>query len=224
MEHFTESITKTDPLRITVLVFDHVVLQDLAGPLEVFSKAHNLTQGQYSTFTVAPTMEQVLTENSGLTLTPDYSFATMPEADYLIIPGASMPVINTLRADADFSAFLSRWLSKAAVKTVSICTAAYLLADIGVMNNKKATTYFFVADDFASHFPLIELVRDVRFVEQQNIISSSGVTSGIDAALYSVGQHSGAPLRNMIARALRYDYQQQHDWPIAEHGMTYHGE
>ena len=170
-------------VEIAVLVYEDIVLQDFAGPLEVFSKATNLTHGMYRVFTVANQEGPLHTENGLLEITPDYSIANMPDADYLIIPGASMPVINELMTQSWVTDFLADWVSRENAKTVSICTATYLLAQTGVLDGKKATTHFFVADDFESMFPEVEVIRDVRFVDPGEVLTSSGVTSGIDAAL-----------------------------------------
>lgn len=206
---------------IAVLVYNDVVLQDIAGPIEVFSKAKKLTGGQYQFFTVGLNEGPVAAEQHTLQFTPDYSLATMPEADYLIIPGASMPVIDKLMQSQQLADFLANWLRQTDNKIVSVCTGAYLLANTGALNGKKATTHFFVADDFAARFPEVELVRHVRFVEDQPFISSSGVTSGIDAALYIIGKESNPTLRDMIARALQYNHRQYEDWPVAAKDMHF---
>lgn len=208
-------------ITIAVLLYDGIVLQDFAGPMDVFSKAKNLTKGKYHVFTVAVDNSIVTTENHFLTITPDYSFATMPDADYLILPGASMPVMNALIEQDDLKTLITDWNNRENTKTVSICTAAYLLANSGVLNNKKATTHYFVADDFSKQFPNIDVIRDVRFVDEGKYITSSGVTSGIDVALYIVGQNSGEHLKSMIGRALQYQFHEQEDWPKSQYGMKY---
>lgn len=209
-------------VRIAVLLYNNIVVQDFAGSIEVFSKAKKLTQGHYQVFTIGFDKNPIITEQDGLEIVPDYAISKMPEADYLLLPGASMPVINELMQHDGLSAFIKNWNAQQNTKTVSICTGAYLLANTGALDGKKATTHFFVADDFAQLFPAVELVKDTRFVDAGKYITSSGVTSGIDTALYIVGQNSGIPLRNMISRALQYSFRQQENWPEPPAGMAFH--
>lgn len=212
-----------DSIEIAVLVYDDIVLQDFAGPLEVFSKARNLTQGKYEVFTVALNQSPVETENALLEIIPDYTISSMPNADYLIVPGASMPVIEQMLEKETLRDFLVDWGSREEKKTVSICTASYFLADTGLLNGRSATTHYFVADDFSNRFPEIKVIRDIRFVQEDRFLTSSGVTSGIDAALHIVSENSGTRIRDMISRALQYEFHVEEAWPVAPNGMKYEG-
>lgn len=207
-------------INIAVLAYDGVVLQDFAGPIEVFSKAKRLTKNKYNIFTVALNKKVISTENNLVKITPDYSISMMPKVDYLIIPGSSMGIINSMVEDKTIYSFLKE-VDKTNTKIVSVCTASYLLASTGVLDNKRATTHFFVADDFSKEFNKINLVKDVRFVDEGKYITSSGVTSGIDVALHIVEQNSGIKIRNMISRALQYTFHEKEAWPVAPNGMKY---
>lgn len=208
-------------IKIAVLVYDDIVLQDFAGPMEVFSKARNLTHGKYEVFTVGLFEGPVETENGLLEVIPDFTISNMPHADFLIVPGASMPVIEEMLQKETLHDFLVDWSSRDDTTTVSICTASYLLADTGLLNGARATTHYFVADDFSSRFPEIKVIRDIRFVDAGRFLTSSGVTSGIDAALHIVGENSGVRFRDMISRALQYEYHVEDAWPVAPNGMRY---
>ncbi|PKV50906.1 DJ-1/PfpI family protein [Aquimarina sp. MAR_2010_214] len=222
MDSITESTKgEIETQKIAILIYQNVVLQDFAGPIEVFSKARKLTKGKYEIFTVALDTSIIRTENNIIKLKADYTINNMPEANYLIIPGASMPVINTLIENNTFTNFITDWSNKEKTKTVSICTGSYLLANTNALNNKKATTHYFVADDFSKQYSQIELIKNVRFVDEKKFITSSGITSGIDTALYIVGNHSGEKIKQMISRALQYEFHEKEDWPIAPNGMKY---
>lgn len=144
-----------------------------------------------------------------------------PAADYIIIPGANMKIIEGLENNKVLADFIRKENSNPSTKIVSICTASYLLAYSGILNDKKATTHYFVADDFSKKFPQITLIRDVRFVDEGKVITSSGITSGIDAALYIVGLRSGEKIQEMINRALQYNYGENNKWPTAMKNMSY---
>ncbi|NAW50279.1 DJ-1/PfpI family protein [Elizabethkingia argentiflava] len=210
-----------DTVSIAVLLYNNVVLQDFAGPMEVFSKAKNLTQGLYRIFTVGLTPGEVYTENKLIKIRPDYSLDDFPHADYVMLPGANISEINRLTKDQQLMDFLKTWNSKENTKTISICTAAYLLAHTGVLNGRRATTHYFVADDFSARYPKVHLVKDVRYVDEVKYLTTSGITSGIDAALYLVGKHSGESIRSMISRALQYNFHEKERWPQAPQGMKY---
>ncbi|MFH6943506.1 DJ-1/PfpI family protein [Flavobacterium aquidurense] len=216
--------TQQDTIKIAILLYKDVVLQDFAGPMEVFSKAKNLTKGKYKIFTVGLEPGEIVTENSLLKIRPDYSIENFPTADYIIVPGASMPAVYQLMHNEKLNFFIGKWNTDPNIKIVSICTASYLLANTGILEDRKATTHYFVADYFAEQYPRIQLIRDVRFVDEREIITTSGVTSGIDAALYIVGQHSGDMIQAMINRALQYNYNQNEKWPVPAKGMRYRGE
>lgn len=216
-----EARSDDESIRIAMLVYQDVVLQDFAGPMEVFSKAQNLTQGLYETFTVAVSREQLTTENGLLKISPDYTFDDMPAADYLVIPGANINVINRMVADDDVHNFITSWNRRADATVVTVCTGTYLLADTGMLDNRRATTHFFVADDFAEQYPTIDVARNVRFVSDGDIITSSGITSGIDAALYIVGKNSGVRIRDMISRAMQYEFHVEEAWPVSPNNMQY---
>ncbi|WKN45782.1 DJ-1/PfpI family protein [Tunicatimonas pelagia] len=208
-----------DTINIAILVYQDVVLQDFAGPMEVFSKAQKLTKGKYNTYTVSLDKQPITTEQGLLTITPSYDIHNMPAPDYLIVPGASMPVINELLNDQSLRAFITNINST----VVSICTASYLLANTGKLDEKKATTHYFVANDFKAKFPKVEVIEHVRFVDERDVITSSGITSGIDAALHVVEKNHGEKLRAMIARALQHTFKEKEPWPVAPNGMEYRG-
>ena len=107
------------------------------------------------------------------------------------------------------------------VVTMSVCTGAYLLGSAGLLDHHKATTHFFVADDFGETFPDVTLVKEVRYVDEGNIITTSGVTSGIDGALHLVERYSGDKMAGMVARGMQYFPHREEAWPIPAAGMKF---
>lgn len=212
---------KNDTINIAVLLYDNVVLQDFSGPIEVFSKAKNLTDGKYNIFTIGLDSRNISTENKLVKITTDYTLNNFPPADYVIIPGANMKVIEELKNNHSLIDFIKKENNNPYSKIVSICTASYLLAYSNILNNKMATTHYFVAHDFSEKFPEVKLIRDVRFVDEGKIITSSGITSGIDVELYIVGLHSGKRIQEMINNALQYNYGHNQKWPTPKKGMKY---
>jgi transcriptional regulator GlxA family with amidase domain len=162
---------------VAVLLFEGVELMDFAGPAEVFIVAQ---EGKaFRVVTVAESTKPLKTMG-GVTVTPDYSYDDAPKADVLVVPGGNTRAVGEAgRA----------WLKKASADadvTMSVCFGAYLLADIGLLDGKKATTHHWGIDGLKRAAPKCEVVTGKRFVEDGKIISTAGVTAGIDGALYVV--------------------------------------
>lgn len=222
MANFMQTFAGKDTVKVGVLVYNGMIVQDFAGPVEVFSKAKGLTNNHYAVYIIGLNKKPIQTENNIVTITPQYSLADMPACDYFVLPGGTMSSVDSLRKNTAFQNAWYGWEKRSDTsKLISICTAAYFLGEKGLLNGKNATTHFFVADDFASLYPQTHVIKDVRFVDAGNILTSSGVTSGIDLALYIVGKINGEKIKGMIARALQYEYHQEEKWPVAPMGMHF---
>ncbi len=213
----------TKKLNVAIVAYPGMELLDYSGPADVFEKASEITRGQYSVYTAALNIQPVRTANNGVAIIPDFSFDNMPKPDLLVIPGAGMPCIDSLIKDEGLLTLIKKYNAVGDVKIMSVCTGAYLVAAAGLLDNKKATTHFFVSDDFAERFPKISLVKNVRYVDNGSVITSSGVTSGIDAALHIVKENSGAYIGDMVARGIQYVPHEQETWPQPAKGMHYSG-
>lgn len=209
----------TQPLNVAILVYQGMQIQDFAGPAEVFIKAGEVSRGQYHVYTTGFNTKSILAEGN-ISMQPTYEISNMPKPDILVIPGAGMKVIDVLRKDSSMLSFIRQYKDSAAV-TMSVCTGAYLLAGAGILNGHKATTHFFVADDFAETFPAVSLVKEVRYVDEGKIVTTSGVTSGIDGALQLVKRYSGDKIAGMVSRGMQYVPHEQEPWPVAPTGMKF---
>lgn len=207
-------------INVAILLYPGMELQDFAGPTDVFVKAGEVTRGQYNVYTVAFNKEMVYTEAHKIGIQPAYDIHTMPKPNVLVIPGAPMTVIDSLSKDSSLLSFL-RYSRDSVDVTMSVCTGAYLLGSAGVLDHHHATTHFFVADDFEETFPAVKVVRAVRYVDEGNIITTSGVTSGIDGALHLVERYSGEQLAGMTARGMQYTPHKEETWPVSPAGMKY---
>lgn len=212
-----DTIKKT---RVAVLLYPGAELIDFAGPTDVFVKANAMTRGKYEVYSVAFTAQAVRTQDGGPFIQPTYTIEAMPRPDILVIPGAGMEVIDSLKKDARLISFIKRYQDSVSV-TMSVCTGAYLLGSAGLLNNRKATTHYFVADDLREQFPTITLVKDVRFVDEGRIVTTSGVSSGIDGAIHLVKRISGDVTAEFVARGLQYTTHEVDKWPVPFKGMKY---
>lgn len=211
---------KNDTIKIGILIYPGVELLDYAGPADVFIKAGQMTNGKYQVFTFSKEGKNIISQGNGPSIVSNYSFENTPPMNILVIPGASMTTIDSMLKDKNYTDFLKQ-KSVQTPMTMSVCTGAYLLANTSRLNHKTATTHYFVADDFANRFPSIQLAKNTRYVAHDSVMTCSGVTSGINGALFLVQKYSGTSVSNMISRALQYGNVKDEKWPTPLKGMHY---
>ena len=192
---FALPVQANKPFTVAILMYDDVQIIDFAAPYEVFGQA------QFEVFTVSSSGKPVTT-TMGLSVNPTYSFATMPAADAILIPGG-----DTQRVMHDEKVL--SWLKtqqKSAKHILSVCTGAYILAESGLLDGKSATTFHRALDGFEKDYPAISVARQQRFVDNGQIITSAGLSSGIDASLHLVSQVLGQDRARTVALHLEYDW------------------
>lgn len=189
---------------VGILLFDEVEVLDFAGPFEVFSVTtyEDFITNAFHVSTISETGERIIVRN-GLKVDPDYSFDTAPEFDIVVIPGgpgARETQVNNPRAIE----WVKEQKSKVNIMT-SVCTGSFLLAKAGLLDGKKATTHWFNYDRFERQFPKVHLQRGVKYVDQGNIVTSGGVSAGINMSLYVVERLLGKDIASNTARGMEYD-------------------
>ena len=174
---------------VQVVLFDGVQSLDVTGPLEVFTYA-----GGYRVTTASVGGVEVRT-SSGLHLRPDSYLSD--KSDTLIIPGGE----GTREPPADVVAWLRAHGGKAG-RIMSVCTGAFLLAEAGLLDGRKATTHWLYCDTLRSRHPKVDVDPEPIFVRDGRIATSAGVTTGIDLALALVEEDRGRDVALAIARGL----------------------
>lgn len=181
--------------KIKVLFYlqDGVEVLDFAGPLEVFSYAG------FEVSVVSRTKAPIVSQGV-LTIVPEYSIDDAPAAGIIAFFGG-----NTGRPSRD-SAVL-QWLlrSPAPDYYFSVCTGAFILGRAGLLNNLTVTTFHESIDDLQKAVPRARVLRDVRFVDNGNIITTAGISAGIDGALHLVAKIRGRAMAEQVARYMEYD-------------------
>ncbi|MBN9216344.1 MAG: GlxA family transcriptional regulator [Mesorhizobium sp.] len=188
-------------LRIGILAMEGAQLLDISGPLDVFAEA-NLQAGRqaYAISIIASALGPVQC-SSGARLLPDVVIgqADMPRFHTVLVAGA--PHLAHRTGDEH----VLRWLraaSAAARRYGSVCTGAFLLAQAGLLNGRRATTHWAVADQFAERFPDVTLDVDAIHVRDGKIRTAAGVTAGLDLALALVEEDLGAEIARRVAAQL----------------------
>ena len=162
------------PYKVAILLFEGVELLDFAGPAEVFIVADY--GKSFQVFTVAANTKPLKTMG-GIKVTPDHDYKTSPQADVVVVPGGATSNIPRERYD-----WLKQQQAKAQI-TMSVCYGAFVLARAGMLNNKQATTHHWAVDQLANTVPSCKVIKGKRFVESGKIVTTAGVTAGIDGAL-----------------------------------------
>lgn len=182
-------------IRVGIVLFDGVEIIDFGAPYEVFGTAG------FGVETLSPDGAPVTTA-MGLKVTPDRSFAQAPPYDVLLVPGGD---VGEASRDARILDFL-RVRAKNAKAVLSVCTGASILGASGLLDGLKATTFKPRIDELAKQFPKVQVVRDVRWVDNGSVITSAGLASGIDAALHVVARLRGVEVARSTAVHLEYDW------------------
>ncbi|MCR6487940.1 DJ-1/PfpI family protein [Amycolatopsis sp. OK19-0408] len=183
---------------VLVVLYDDVRLLDVSGPLEVFAEA-NEHGGRYDLKTASPGGADVRA-NTGTRLGADLDLAQVdPRGATVLVPGGP-EWVRTI-ADAELIAQIRR-LAGGADRTASVCAGAFALAAAGVLDGRRATTHWDLAGQLARRFPLVRVDADAIFVQDGPVLTSAGVTSGIDLALALVEADLGAEVARLVAKHL----------------------
>jgi transcriptional regulator GlxA family with amidase domain len=180
---------------VAIFIYSGMELLDFAGPAEVFASAG------FQVRTVAATRKPV--NCMGLiTLTPQYTFADCPRPDIVVIPGGDR--------SASMDKKVVEWVSQASADaevTLSVCTGAFVLARAGLLDGKEATTHWGAIAALRRQFPKITVRDDQRVVDNGKVVTSAGVSAGIDGALHLVDRLSGRAAATRTARYMEYVWQ-----------------
>jgi transcriptional regulator GlxA family with amidase domain len=179
---------------VVVVAFPAVQSLDVAGPVEVFAAARG-----YTVTLATPGGEPVRT-SSGLTLVPDAAVEHVRgPVDTLVVAGGSGT--RTAVADAGLIRAVAR-LAARARRVTSVCTGAFLLAEAGLLDGRRATTHWSACDTLARLYPAVQVEPDPIYTRDGNVWTSAGVTAGMDLALALVEEDLGRDVALAIARRL----------------------
>lgn len=204
-EHATDSPGESRPpggeaasRRVALVIYEGLTVLDLVGPLEVVTALSHL-RPEFQPVVVAEKVTPV-TSDSGLTFLPNQEFGDVPAPDVVIVPGGGIPTLRAM-SNPVIRAYIRETAPTTAYMT-SVCTGALLLAGVGLLEGRDATTHW----AYHSYLPAFgaRYVRQ-RWIGSERIINSAGVSAGIDMALYLVGQLTDEDTARQVQLALHYD-------------------
>ncbi|MFB5661857.1 DJ-1/PfpI family protein [Alteribacillus sp. HJP-4] len=191
--------------RVGIYLFKDVEVLDFAGPFEVFSvafaSAGNIEEKLFNVSTVSENGEAVTARN-GLRVVPDYSLSTAPAFDILVIPGGKGARETEMHKER-----LHHWIKeqqRSAEIITSVCTGALVLAKSGLLNGKCATTHW-ASYERLEEFKEVEVLRNVKFVDEDSIITSGGISAGINMAFHIINKLHGEQAVKLTAEWMEYD-------------------
>jgi transcriptional regulator GlxA family with amidase domain len=194
--------------KVGILIFPEVEVLDFCGPFEVFSvtrldENRRLEEpSPYEVILVAEKKEPVVA-TGGLKVIPDHALDDCPPLDLLVVPGGwgTRREMNNDR--------LIAWLSERARQTTmltSVCTGSLLLGRSGLLEGKRAPTHWRVLEEMRKLFPAVKVIDDEHVVDEGNVITSAGISAGIDMALRVVARHHGEAVARATARFMEYPF------------------
>ena len=198
------------PRNVGILIFPDVEILDFCGPFEVFASATLPVQIDsggpetrlFEVFTVAERSELVACRG-GLLVQPNYTLEDHPPLDLVVVPGG----YGTQREQEN--PVILDWIARqrrTGALTTSVCTGAFLLGAAGLLDGLRATTHWTTIDDgLRTSLPTTDVLADARVVDEGEIITSAGVSAGIDMALHVVRRLHGDEVARRTAQDMEYD-------------------
>jgi len=193
---------RTDTRRkVAILVFDGVEIIDSMGPYEVFGAAG------FNVYTVGAT-KQAVRSAMGQTFVPAYAFADAPAPDVLVVPGGG---VYGAQHDGPTLDFVRNATAKTQI-TMSVCNGAFILAQAGLLDGLHATTTAGNLQRLRTQFPQVTVVDDQRYVDNGHIVTTGGLSAGIDGALHVLQRLEGLGSAQEVALGEEYDWKSEPTW------------
>ena len=202
-----QTSNETPRLNVAVFIFDGVQMIDYTGPYEAFSSAMTSAGLAFNVYTVAEKPGAMKT-NTGMSISPQYSFEDVPKPDIVIVPG------GMTRGVLGSSAAL-KWIqdeAQSAKIVMGVCTGAFILAKAGVLDGLEATTSAGRAEGLQRWAPKAKVVDDRRVVDAGRIVTTAGGSSSIDGALHVIERMQGKAMAQSSALMMEYNWDQDSKW------------
>lgn len=202
------SASDTPRQRVGILIFPEVEVLDFCGPFEVFSvtrldeSRRRETDSPFEVLLLAETAAPVRT-TGGMLVTPHDTLADCPPLDLLLIPGGW-----GTRAEVS-NRPLIEWIAArgGAVETLAaVCTGSFLLAEAGLLDGRRATTHWRSLDRMRDTYRQVTVLTDRHWVDDGRVVTSAGISAGIDMALGLVARFHGEAIARATARHMEYPY------------------
>jgi transcriptional regulator GlxA family with amidase domain len=188
------------PHRVVVLALPNVIPFDLGIPARVLNEALDADGQRLYSVTTCSIGGAPVPTNAGFRIEVDHDESSLADADTVVI-ATQEPSEHLLRSgEPDPETAAAMALVPAATRIISTCTSAFILASLGLLDGRRATTHWAMADTFARLFPRIDVDPDVLFVDAGQVLTSAGAAAGLDLFLHIVRRDHGSEVANDAAR------------------------
>lgn len=190
-------------MNIGIYIYNDAEVLDFAGPFEVFSVASRFLEEskKLNVFTISQN-DDVINARGGFKLNATYNFTNCPKVDVLVVVGGvhtqevkKIDVIN--------------WIANTSKNTklvASVCTGAFLLAQANIITNHDVTTHWEDIKDLQNDYPNLNVISNKRWVDEGNIVTSGGISAGIDMSLHLISKIFDEKLALKTARQMEFDW------------------
>lgn len=192
---------------IGIYVYNEVEVLDFSGPFEVFTTASRVYRRQnpgaslFEVYLIAE-KETLITARTDFKVQPHYTIHDHPKLDVLIVPGG----VHTHELEKPD---VIEWIQRTAGTTkltASVCTGAFLLAKANLLEGKSVTTHWEDIPDLRAMFPSLNVKEDVPWVDNGNIVTSAGISAGIEMVLHLITKLAGRELAAKTTRQMQYTW------------------
>lgn len=194
---------KVRVMNIGIYIYDNAEVLDFSGPFEVFTTASRVCPEDepFKVFLIGET-GQTVSARSGYSVNPNFGFQNHPHIDLLMVVGGyhydeikKVNVLNWIAEQANRAQYVA-----------SVCTGACLLAEAKVLTNQTVTTHWEDISDLQAGYPDLRVRENVRWIDEGHIITSAGISAGIDMSLHLVSKLHSLTLAERTAKQMEYEW------------------
>jgi transcriptional regulator GlxA family with amidase domain len=193
---------------VAIVIYNGVEVLDFTGPAEVFVSAGNIAanaqEKAFNVYTVSKTKAPIVSQGF-LDVMPDYSIADSPKPDIIVLPGGGA---ESVISDAEWMAWI-KTSAENADNVLTVCTGAFIAGKVGLLDGLDVTTWYAAVPGLAETFPNARVQPGRRFIDNGKVITTAGVSAGIDGSLHLVARTLGRYVANRTAEYMEYGWAPQ---------------
>ena len=193
---------KTYTRNVAIVVYENAEPLDWTGPFEVYNDAAEFGRANgeraFNVYVVSKTKDKLNAQ--GMFIVPSYSIQDAPKPDIVLFPGGPS---GNITDDAEFFAWAKKASEEAEIAQ-SVCTGAFVLGKAGLLDGLEVTTFHGAIDGLQKRFPKTEVKRGRRFVDNGHVVTTAGISAGIDGSLHIVARLLGRRVADDVAMYMEY--------------------
>jgi transcriptional regulator GlxA family with amidase domain len=187
------------PHRVVVLLLEPLIGYDAVIPVQLLGEAKDAAGRPLYDVTMASLDGGPVRTSSGYAIAPQHDASALATADTVVVPGTQVPGPRTDGTISDELLTALRSVDRR-TRMVSICTGAFVLAAAGLLDDRPATTHWEYADQLTALYPQVRLDADVLFTDDGDVLTSAGLSAGVDLCLHLIRRDHGSEVANRVAR------------------------